>query len=309
MVGNLRCFCSLYAAFLAARMPQIVTAQNGDVSAPHRLDVMIGNSDEYAETVVSLQAPKKSLGFNYHDHAKITSILSTTKEMINTAKALIDDERTLKEGTEMMEEANSMFKEVTDHIANRKLEGMVRRKYSEHDIEQVEEDEGRSLDVARSIWEVMISFPECIEMLLQDCLNTINSQVSSLSLAALEVVVHEKRNLNQPGYNKVVIITNELADRVKGRAQDGIVTYPFLWDEISGLKSLGVDGKWNCVDITPEECCQDIKDSAPTIDKRGNYVECHIFVPFGGVGKPKRNDRVFVVVSPDGRVHEAPIIQ
>ena len=48
---------------------------------------------------------------------------------------------------------------------------------------------------------------------------------------------------------------------------------------------------------------------APTIDKRGNYVECHIFVPFGGIGKPKRNDRVFVVVSPDGRVHEAPIVQ
>ncbi len=48
---------------------------------------------------------------------------------------------------------------------------------------------------------------------------------------------------------------------------------------------------------------------APSIDKRGNYVECHIFVPFGGVGKPMRNDRVFVVVSPDGRVHEPPIIQ
>ena len=48
---------------------------------------------------------------------------------------------------------------------------------------------------------------------------------------------------------------------------------------------------------------------APNIDKKGNYVECHIFVPFGGIGNPKRNDRVFVVVSPDGRVHEAPIIQ
>jgi hypothetical protein len=48
---------------------------------------------------------------------------------------------------------------------------------------------------------------------------------------------------------------------------------------------------------------------APSMDKRENYVECHIFVPFGGIGKPKRNDRVFVVVSPDGRVHEPPIIQ
>ena len=180
-------------------------------------------------------------------------------------------------------------------------------------------------------------------MLLQDCLDTINGQVSSLGLATLEIIVHEKRNLNQPGYNKVVIITNDLADRVKGKAGDGIVDYPFLWDCVeTGLKSLGVDGKWNCVDITPEACCEDIKESmysiyptslidlylsipimclidtfllssalagAPTIDKRGNYVECHIFVPFGGIGKPKRNDRVFVVVSPDGRVHEPPIIQ
>ena len=189
----------------------------------------------------------------------------------------------------------------------------------------------------------MISFPECVDILLQDCLDTINGQVSALGLATLEIIVHEKRNLSQPGYNKVVIITNELADRVKGRAGDGMVTYPFLWDDLAtGLKSLGVDGKWNCVDITPEACCEDIKESmysiyptslidlylsvpimclidtfllsstlagAPTIDKRGNYVECHIFVPFGGIGKPKRNDRVFVVVSPDGRVHEAPIVQ
>ena len=189
----------------------------------------------------------------------------------------------------------------------------------------------------------MISFPECIEKLLQECLNAINRQVAALGLATLEIIVHEKRNLSQPGYNKVVIITNDLADRVKGRAGDGMVTYPFLWDDLAtGLKSLGVDGKWNCVDITPEACCEDIKQSmysiyptslivlylsipiiclidtfllpsalagAPTIDTRGNYVECHIFVPFGGIGNPKRNDRVFVVVSPDGRVHEAPIIQ
>jgi hypothetical protein len=94
----------------------------------------------------------------------------------------------------------------------------------------------------------------------------INNQVSALGLATLEIIVHEKRNLSQPGYNKVVIITNELVDRVKGRAGDGIVTYPFLWDDaVVGLKSLGVDGKWNCVDITPEQCCADIKQSMYSI--------------------------------------------
>jgi hypothetical protein len=158
MVGYLRCFFSLYAVVLAACMPQLVTSQqHDDQFSLRRLDVMIGNSDEYAETVVSLLAPERSLGIGFHDHAKITSILSTTKEMISTAKALIDDSRTLKEGTEMMEEANAMFKEVTDHIAKRNLEdqhGML-RKYSEHDIQQVDEDEERALDVARSVYEVV----------------------------------------------------------------------------------------------------------------------------------------------------------
>jgi hypothetical protein len=107
-----------------------------------------------------------------------------------------------------------------------------------------------------------ITFPECIEAFLQDCLDMINGQVQSLGLASIETVVHEKRNLSQPGYNKVVIITNKKADRVEGQAKDGIVTYPFLWDDaLTGLKSLGVDGKWNCESITPEECCQDIKES------------------------------------------------
>ena len=112
----------------------------------------------------------------------------------------------------------------------------------------------------------MISFPECVEKLLQDCLDMINQQVVNLGLATLEIIVHEKRYLSQPGYNKVVIITNDLADRVKGRAGDGIVTYPFLWDDfVTGLKSLGVDGKWNCVDITPEACWEDIKESMYSI--------------------------------------------
>jgi hypothetical protein len=181
MVGCLRCFCPVYAAVLAASlMPQIVYstaasrpprraasrrtagAQRNKEPTSRRLDVMVGNSDEYAETVVSLQAPKRSLGIGERDHAKITSILSTAKEVISTAKALIDDERTLKEGTEMMEHANSMFREVKDHIAKRALaseaQGMVRGKNSERDIQKAEEDEERALDVARSVFETVSHF-------------------------------------------------------------------------------------------------------------------------------------------------------
>ena len=108
----------------------------------------------------------------------------------------------------------------------------------------------------------MITFPECLGKLFKDCLDEINEQIAAIGLSTIEVVVHEKRNANQEGYNKVVLITNELADRIKGRTGDGIVTYPFLWNDIvSGPRMLGVDGKWNCHDITPEKCCDDIKAS------------------------------------------------
>jgi len=160
MVGYLPFFCSLCVAFLVACNLQTVTAQQDEQPSPRRMDVMVGNSDEYAETVVSLQAPKRLIGIGAHDHAKITSILATTKEMIATAKALIDNERTLTEGTNMMEEANVMFREVKDHISKRLLEGeedhdMIRRKYSDHDIQQAGEDEERAFDVARSVYEVV----------------------------------------------------------------------------------------------------------------------------------------------------------
>ena len=109
----------------------------------------------------------------------------------------------------------------------------------------------------------MISFPECIDVLIADCIQTINTQLGSIGLQTVEVVIHEKRNPDQDGYNKVVIVTNELADLVVGQQGDGIVEYPFLWDDkISGMRSLGVDGKWNCHGFTPERCCSDIKDSA-----------------------------------------------
>lgn len=168
----------------------------------------------------------------------------------------------------------------------------------------------RSLDMSRRIFQTSISFPECVDVLLADCIETINTQLASIGLSTVEVVIHEKRNPDQDGYNKVVIVTNELADLVVGQQGDGIVEYPFLWDDkISGSRALGVDGKWNCHGFTPERCCSDIKDSTPNPDKRGNNLECHIFVPYGGIGNPRRNDRVFINLSPDGQVHEPPVVQ
>eukprot|EP00579_Thalassiosira_antarctica_P027789 CAMPEP_0202010548 /NCGR_PEP_ID=MMETSP0905-20130828/17628_1 /ASSEMBLY_ACC=CAM_ASM_000554 /TAXON_ID=420261 /ORGANISM="Thalassiosira antarctica, Strain CCMP982" /LENGTH=323 /DNA_ID=CAMNT_0048569171 /DNA_START=45 /DNA_END=1016 /DNA_ORIENTATION=- len=313
---------AIYAAFMLAYIPQLATSQQIEESPSRRLEIAVLNSDEYADSILTIQAPKSALGIGSHDHAKITSILETTKDLIGKSSVLVQNERTLKDGQEMMEQANAKFLEVKDNIRqindilrreeedSDKMRHLLRKKYSEHDVQKAQEDDERMLDVTRSLYETIITFPECVELLFDDCLAIINEELESIGLTTIEVVVHEKRNANQDSYNKVVIVTNELADRVLGRSGDGIVQYPFLWnDSQSGPRALGVDGKWSCHDFTPEQCCSTIKDSVPNPDFGGNIIECHIFVPFGGVGNPRQNDRVFIKLSPDGRVHEPPIIQ
>jgi len=305
-----------------------------------RLEIAIGNSDEYASAILTVKDPSASAQqlpqLQEHDHTRITSILDTTRQMIDTSRELVQNERTLSQGQKMLAQANNLFREVkadilrhhaTPNSSVRGFDGtaatntddeerrdLLRKKYSEHDIAAVKENDERSLfmtqDISRKVYETMISFPECLEKLFQNCLDTINSEIAEVGLSTIEVVVHEKRNANQEGYNKVVIVTNELADSVRGRTGNGIVDYPFLWnDVVTGPRSLGVDGKWNCLNMTPEDCCETIKSGVPNPDTNGNNMECHIFVPFGGVGNPRRNDRVFITLSPDGRIHEPPIIQ
>lgn len=164
-------------------------------------------------------------------------------------------------------------------------------------------------EVARDLFLMTLTFPECEERLLSHCLGILNKQLLELEREC-EFVIHEKRTVDQDGYNKVVIITDMTASFVKGRQGDGIVEYPFLWDDpaTGAPHKLGVDGKWDCRGLTLDECCGIIKQSAPNPDRRGNMLMCHIFVPFGGVGRKKRDDRLFINVSPDGRVHEAPFI-
>lgn len=164
-------------------------------------------------------------------------------------------------------------------------------------------------EVARNLFDATITFPECKEMLLDNCLNLISAELLELELSA-EFIIHEKRNQYQEGYHKVVIVTDLTADRVLGKLNDGKVDYPFLWDDaVLGYQHmLGVDGKWDCLTKTPEECCTTIQTSAPHPDTKGNLISCHIFVPYGGVGHPKRDDRVLINLSPDGRVHEPPVI-
>mmetsp|Transcript_24342 Transcript_24342/g.52170 ORF Transcript_24342/g.52170 Transcript_24342/m.52170 type:complete len:336 (-) Transcript_24342:297-1304(-) len=318
----------ILAAFLfkiSNRPPSSIPTSNQRES-PRRLEIAHDNSDKYAAAAVVVEAPKELyLGISADDHERITSTLAATKELTNKARKLVQDKRTLKEGQEMIEKANAMFREAKDHVVraqinmdqNRKelvvREDETNRKMLKepyNDVEEADEDEKRAMDVSRNMYETVITFPECVERFFEDCIAYINADLEELGLSTLEVVVREKRNTNQEGYNKVVIVTNGLADRVVGRAGDGIVHYPFMWDDSeTGLRMLGVDGKWNCQNDSPEECCSTIKHSVPNSDVHGKSIECHIFVPFGGVGNPRRNDRVIVNLSPDGRVHEPPRVQ
>lgn len=164
-------------------------------------------------------------------------------------------------------------------------------------------------DVARKLFDATLTFPECKEQLLEFCLQILNRQLIELQMEA-EYIVHEKRNENQDGYYKVVLITDLTATNVKGKNNDGIVNYPFLWDDavIGYPRVLGVEGKWDCHAHTPEACCQLIQDSCPNMDTKGNMLQCHIFVPYGGVGNSKRDNRIFINLSPDGRVQESPFV-
>jgi len=145
---------AMYAAFLAALHPLVVE------SAPRRLEVDVLHADEYAKSVVTIQEPEYPLGIGAQEHAKIASVLDTTKEMMDTANALVRDKRTLKEGRKMMEEATTMFQEVKDHLRRRNQEresnrDLLRARYLNHDLQEAAEDGERGMDVSRRIYETV----------------------------------------------------------------------------------------------------------------------------------------------------------
>lgn len=145
--------------------------------SPRRLELAVVNEDEMAESVLTVHEPKP-VRFSGHDHARITTILSTTKEMVDTARVLVQNERTLVEGKEMMEKANAMFVEVKESILRdkkkheeavaasgglRSAEGgaeeehreMLGHKYADHDLTRALEEEEGGLDIARKIYETV----------------------------------------------------------------------------------------------------------------------------------------------------------
>jgi len=156
----------LYAVVLAALHPLVVE------SATRRRELGVLHSDEYTESVLTLKSSNADVpvGFTAKEHAKIASMLDTTKEIMDTANALIQQESTQMEGRKMMEEATTMFQEVKSHLrqklpntdptatkreVNREL---LRQKYSNHNVQMAAEDEERGLDVSRRIYETVRKF-------------------------------------------------------------------------------------------------------------------------------------------------------
>jgi len=286
---------------------------------PRRLVIEVTNSDDFAKSELTVESSGNAPGFGAADHERVEALLANTRELVEKAQGFTKstDEEVREEGKKMMTKAHEMYNKVKDHINNVKemsYEETDTRDLMGGDSISVQRDEAkdqeRAMDVSRLIYSTAITFPECIEKFLNHCVALINRDLRKLGMDTIDMIIHEKRSLtpDQEGYNKVVIITNELGDRVTGRLGDGIVSYPYIWNDVeTGPRQLGVDGKWNCLGLTPDQCCSQITESCPNIDRRNNTIACHIFVPYGGV-REKRDDRVIINLSTDGRVHEAPII-
>ena len=171
------------SAPLAASQQSLADEASSSSAPPARnnnLEITTIKSDEYAESVITIKPHGTLMGIGPVDHERITRILAKTRDMIDNAYELIQSERTLKEGQDMMTRANAMFGEVKDIIRSRVVpsssavsgaavsgEGgemtvaddptrdLLRKKYADHDLDRVEEDEQRALDIARKIYETV----------------------------------------------------------------------------------------------------------------------------------------------------------
>lgn len=143
----------------------VVASSEDGYSIPNRrLTIDSDSSDPYADASIVFARPHKTHGVGATDHARITSILSTTKEMMNTARELFKDPGTQVEANEMLAMATAMFGEVKDFMRGKHEqeaqaatdeERLLRAKYASHNIQEAKEDEERAIDITRSIYETV----------------------------------------------------------------------------------------------------------------------------------------------------------
>ena len=153
-------------------------------------------------------------------------------------------------------------------------------------------------------------------MKTSECLTMIKKYLRENGLKdTISIEKVTKRKPTDEGWNKVVVVTNELGDTVPAAP-----SYPFQWN--------GRDiGPWTaCEGQTPDYCCsqvirQDVQDTY-----NGKEIECDFFTPavelanYDSILPAGRTDAepvnyveatntIFVIESPDGRTHELPVQQ
>ena len=97
----------------------VKSKQYGRYDRPRRLEsleIALGNSDELAEAVLTVQSPKKKIA--PYIEASVSKLLATTIEMIDTAKILLKNQNTLAEGRRLMEKANAFYRNAMSKIQN-----------------------------------------------------------------------------------------------------------------------------------------------------------------------------------------------
>mmetsp|Transcript_27064 Transcript_27064/g.56366 ORF Transcript_27064/g.56366 Transcript_27064/m.56366 type:complete len:321 (-) Transcript_27064:156-1118(-) len=280
-------------------------------SAQNTPDDVLATGDELFGEMQSLHSALTGLTslIQTADIAPEDQIMSDAAKVVRRIRSLVQATTSDVGANEIMARRES--REDERRRKRKALRGVVEpAEEKQHGIGSGEQAQPEINDyMTRKLYDAMTFFPECKEKFLSECLEILAQQMVLLQ-QEFEIIIHHKRNSDQDGYNKVVIVTDLTGGYVKGKLSDGVVQYPFLWDDavVGYARQLGVQGQWDCQGLSPEDCCAQVKNSCPNIDTKGNYLECHIFVPFGGVGNKKRDDRIFVAVSPDGRVQESPFI-
>lgn len=246
------------------------------------------------------------------DSSRHVLIIQADEETLAKARSLLQEELSLEEGLAGLKNANLLLRkeDATDQDKRRALElaTEVARLLVKKASVQKRGNSGKRVSIAELDEETgTTSFPACEDMPIPVCEQIIRKGLRELGLPwkRFRLEKRPKRDEGDEGFNKVVILTDLLAEFV---AEDP--TYPYEWHGTEGSRAIG---PWNCVGLTPEACCdlikQDVQDpDATRTDEDGGplFVECEITVPVGGEGNvdPKR---IIVQESPDGRVHEIPV--
>jgi len=171
--------------------------------------------------------------------AGLTSLIQTADiapedQVMSDAAKLVRRIRSLVQATTTDVAANALMARRDEREDERRRKRKALRGVAEsveqkhHGIGSGEQAQPVSNDyLVRKLYDAMTFFPECKEKYLSECLEILGQQMVLLQ-QEFEIIVHHKRNTDQDGYNKVVIVTDLTGRYVRGKLNDGVVQYPFF---------------------------------------------------------------------------------